>query len=292
MRFTFAEAMTDPNFYSPLAIAAEGAGYEGFVIPDSIAYPEESDSTYPYTEDGSREFLEDKAFVETFVMAAALGAVTEKIRFIPFVLKLPVRPPALVAKQAMSVAVITRNRFALGVGTSPWVEDYGIMGVDFKRRGKRMDECMDIVRGLGTGEYFEFHGEFYDIPRIKMNPAPSKPIPLLVGGHADAALKRAVTRGDGWMYGGGPPGELDLLLDKIHAIRKAEGKLDEPFEIHAGSPDAYSPDGCKRLEDRGVTDVVVGFRTPYVVGIDTEPLSQKVDSLNMFAESVISRVNR
>jgi alkanesulfonate monooxygenase SsuD/methylene tetrahydromethanopterin reductase-like flavin-dependent oxidoreductase (luciferase family) len=168
MRFTFAEAMTDPNFYSPLAIAAEGAGYEGFVIPDSIAYPEESDSTYPYTEDGSREFLEDKAFVETFVMAAALGAVTEKIRFIPFVLKLPVRPPALVAKQAMSVAVITRNRFALGVGTSPWVEDYGIMGVDFKRRGKRMDECMDIVRGLGTGEYFEFHGEFYDIPRIKM----------------------------------------------------------------------------------------------------------------------------
>lgn len=292
MRFTFAEAMTDPNFYSPLAIAAEGAGYEGFVIPDSIAYPEESDSTYPYTEDGSREFLEGKAFVETFVMAAALGAVTEKIRFIPFVLKLPVRPPALVAKQAMSVAVITRNRFALGVGTSPWVEDYGIMGVDFKRRGKRMDECMDIVRGLGTGEYFEFHGEFYEIPRIKMNPAPSKPIPLLVGGHSDAALKRAVTRGDGWMYGGGPPGELDLLLDKIHAIRKAEGKLDEPFEIHAGSPDAYSPDGCKRLEDRGVTDVVVGFRTPYVVGIDTEPLSQKVDSLNMFAESVISRVNR
>lgn len=292
MRFTFAEAMTDPNFYSPLAIAAEAAGYEGFVIPDSIAYPEESNSTYPYTEDGSREFLEDKAFIETFVMAAALGAVTKIIRFIPFVLKLPVRPPAVVAKQSMSVAVMTGNRFALGVGTSPWVEDYDILGVDFKRRGKRMDECMDIVRGLGTGEYFEFHGEFYDIPRIKMNPAPSRPIPLLVGGHADAALKRAVTRGDGWMYGGGPPGELDSLLDKIHCIRKAEGRLDDPFEIHAGSPDAYSPDGCKRLEDKGVTDVVVGFRTPYVVGSDTEPLSQKIDSLNMFAESVIGRVNR
>ena len=77
MRFTFAEAMTDPSYYLPLAKAAEAAGYEGFTIPDSIAYPEESDSTYPYTEDGNREFLEDKAFIETFVMAAAMGAVTD-----------------------------------------------------------------------------------------------------------------------------------------------------------------------------------------------------------------------
>ncbi|WP_028463582.1 TIGR03619 family F420-dependent LLM class oxidoreductase [Nocardia sp. 348MFTsu5.1] len=292
MRFTFAEAMTDLSFYAPLAKAAEAAGYEGFVIPDSIAYPEESDSTYPYTADGGREFLEDKAFVETFVMAAALGAVTEKIRFIPFVLKLPVRPPALVAKQAMSVAVLTCNRFALGVGTSPWPEDYDILGVDFKRRGRRMDECMDIVRGLSTGEYFEFHGDFYDIPKIKMNPAPTKPIPLLVGGHADQALERAVIRGDGWMHGGGPPEELDALLDKIYDIRKAEGKLNDPFEIHAGSPDAYTAEGCKRLEEKGITDVIVGFRSPYIRGRDTESLQKKVDSLEMFAESVISKVNR
>lgn len=291
MRFTFAEAMTDPSYYLPLAKAAEEAGYEGFTIPDSIAYPEESDSTYPYTEDGNREFLEDKAFIETFVIAAAMGAVTSKIRFNPFVLKLPIRPPALVAKQAMSVAVLTNNRFALGVGTSPWAEDYDIMGVDYKRRGKRMNECMDIIRGLSTGEYFEFHGEFYDIPKIKMNPAPSKPIPLLVGGHADLALKRAVIRGDGWMHGGGQPEELDALLDKIQDIRKGEGKLNDPFEIHVISYDAYTPDGCKRLEDKGITDVIVGFRIPYIIGNDTEPLQKKIDNLNMFADSVISKVN-
>jgi len=291
MRFTFAEAMTDPSYYLPLAKAAEEAGYEGFTIPDSIAYPEESDSTYPYTEDGNREFLEDKAFIETFVMAAAMGAVTEKIRFNPFVLKLPVRPPALVAKQAMSVAVLTDNRFSLGVGTSPWAEDYEIMGVDPKRKGRRMNECMDIIRGLSSGDYFEFHGEFYDIPRIKMNPVPTKPIPLLVGGHADLALKRAVIRGDGWMHGGGQPEELDALLTKIQDIRKAEGKLNDPFEIHVISMDAYTPDGCKRLEDKGITDVIVGFRIPYIVGNDTEPLQKKIDHLNMFADSVISKVN-
>ncbi|MAU83813.1 MAG: LLM class F420-dependent oxidoreductase [Gordonia sp.] len=291
MRFTFAEAMTDPSYYAPLAQAAEKAGYSGFTIPDSLAYPAESDATYPYTPDGDREFLDGKAFIETFIQAAALGAVTETIRFTPFVVKLPVRPPALVAKQASSVAYLTGNRFALGVGTSPWPEDYDFMGVDFKRRGKRMDECMDIIRGLTTGEYFEFHGEFYDIPKIKMTPAPTEPIPLLVGGHADLALRRAVIRGDGWMHGGGPGEELDALLDKIADIRKAEGKTNEPFEIHVISTDAYSVDGCKRLADKGITDVIVGFRLPYIKGPDTEPLQKKVDHLNWYADNIIAKVN-
>lgn len=291
MRFTFAEAMTDPTFYPPLAQAAEQAGYSGFTIPDSLAYPAESDATYPYTPDGNREFLDDKAFIETFIQAAALGAVTETIRFTPFVVKLPVRPPALVAKQASSVAFLTNNRFALGVGTSPWPEDYDFMGVDFKRRGKRMDECMDIIRGLTTGEYFEFHGEFYDIPKIKMTPAPTEPIPLLVGGHADLALRRAVIRGDGWMHGGGPAEELDELLDKIADIRKAEGKTNDPFEIHVISTDAYTVDGCKRLEDKGITDVIVGFRLPYIKGPDTEPLEKKIEHLNWYAENIIAKVN-
>ncbi|GAC00935.1 hypothetical protein GONAM_20_00780 [Gordonia namibiensis NBRC 108229] len=291
MRFTFAEAMTDPSYYAPLAQAAEKAGYAGFTIPDSLAYPEESDAKYPYTPDGNREFLDGKAFIETFIQAAALGAVTSTIRFTPFVLKLPVRPPALVAKQASSVAYLTGNRLALGVGTSPWPEDYDFMGVDFRRRGKRMDECMDIIRGLTTGEYFEFHGEFYDIPKIKMTPAPTEPIPLLVGGHADAALKRAVIRGDGWMHGGGPHEELDTLLDRINEIRKAEGKTNDPFEIHVISTDAYTVDGCKRLEDKGITDVIVGFRLPYVKGDDTEPLQTKIDHLNWYADNVIAKVN-
>ena len=201
MRFSYAEAMTDPTFYIPLAKAAEAAGYAGMTIPDSVAYPFESDSKYPYTPDGNREFLDGKAFIETFVLTAALGAVTSTLRFNFFVLKLPIRPPALVAKQVGSLAALIGNRVGLGVGTSPWPEDYQLMGVPFAKRGKRIDECIDIIRGLTTGDYFEYHGEFYDIPKTKMTPAPSQPIPILIGGHADAALRRAA-RADGWMHGG------------------------------------------------------------------------------------------
>lgn len=290
MRFTYAEAMTRATYYAPLAQAAEAAGYTSMTVADSLIYPQESDSKYPYTDTGDREFLEDKEFIETFTLISAMGAVTSRIRFTPFVLKLPVRPPVLVAKQASSIAFLTGNRLGLGVGLSPWPEDFTAMGVPWKARGKRMDEAIDIVRGLTAGGWFEYHGEVYDIPAMKMTPAPTEPIPILVGGHSDAALRRAVTRGDGWMHAGGDGDELDALLDKIAKLRAAEGVSDKPFEIHVISMDAYSPDGIKRLQDKGVTDVIVGFRVPYAMGPDTEPLAKKVEHLERFAESVIGTV--
>ncbi|WP_030170228.1 TIGR03619 family F420-dependent LLM class oxidoreductase [Spirillospora albida] len=287
MRFTYAEAMTDPSYYLPLARAAEAAGYTSVSVADSLVYPKESDSTYPYTADGDRGFLEDKPFIETFTLIAAMGAVTSTLRFTPFVLKLPVRPPVLVAKQATSIAALTGDRLGLGVGISPWREDFEVMGVPWEGRGRRMDEAIDIVRGLASGGYFEYHGEFFDVPAIKMTPAPSRPIPILVGGHSEPALRRAVVRGDGWMHAGG--GDLDALLARLREIRREEGREDEPFEIHVISMDAYTPDGVKRLEDKGVTDVIVGFRVPYAKGPDTEPLAKKIENLERFAESVIAK---
>ena len=287
MRFSYAESLTDPSFYAPLARAAEEAGYDSMVIPDSICYPEHSDSTYPYTPDGSREFLEDKPFLDPFALIAALGAVTERLRFTTFVVKLPIRHPVLVAKQVASVAVLTGNRLGLGVGTSPWPEDYDVTDVPWARRGKRMDEMLDILRGLLSGGFFEYHGEVFDLQSIKMTPAPSAPVPILLGGHGEAALRRAARVGDGWMHGGGDPGDLPVLLERLAQLRKEEGREGEPFEVHVISMDAYTPDGVRRLEDMGVTDVIVGFRWPYVVGPDTEPLQDKLDALRRFADDVI-----
>ena len=291
MRFTYAEAMTDPTYYIPLAQAAEAAGFHAMTIADSVAYPYESDSTYPYTADGGREFLDGKEIIEAFVLASALCATTTTLKFNMFVLKLPIRPPALVAKQAGSLAALFDNRLGLGVGTSPWFEDYELMGVPFARRGKRMDECIEIIKGLTTGEYFEFHGEFYDIPKTKMTPAPTKPVPILIGGHADVALRRAA-RNDGWMHGGGDLGDpeaLDRFISRLKQLREEEGQTG-PFEIHAMSLDAYKPDGIKRLEDRGVTDIMVGFRIPYIVGPDTEPLENKIRAIEKYGEKVIAKL--
>ncbi len=288
MRFTFAEAMTDPAHYLPLAQAAEAAGFDGFLVPDSICYPAVSDAIYPYTPDGDRTFIEDKPFLEPFSIIPAMGAVTERIRFVVSVLKLTVRHPVLVAKQAASTAVLTDNRLTLGIGTSPWPEDYEVCGVPFERRGRRADESIAIMRGLLTGDWFEHHGEIYDVPRIKQCPVPTEAMPIIVGGHAEPALRRAATLGDGWIHGGGDPEELPRLIERLHELRAEAGRTSDPFEIHVISMDAYSPEGISRLEAAGVTDAIVGFRWAYERGPDMEPLQDKINNLNHYAETVIA----
>jgi probable F420-dependent oxidoreductase len=292
MRFSYAESMIDPSFYAPLARAAEEAGYHSMVIPDSICYPLHADSVYPYSPDGSREFLEGKPFVEPFSLIPFLGAVTSRIRFSTFVVKMPIRNPVLLAKQATSTAVLTGNRLVLGVGTSPWREDYDVLGVDWASRGRRMDESIAILRGLATGRYFEHHGRCFDLPPVQIAPVPAEPIPVLIGGHSDAALRRAARLGDGWMHGGGDPGDLPRLLGRLGDFRRECGAADgeRPFEVHVISADAYSVDGVRRLEEQGVTDVIIGFRWPYTVGPDAEPLGQKIDSLRRFADDVIAKM--
>ncbi len=289
MRFSYAESMTDPSYYLPLARAAEEAGFDSMVVPDSICYPEESDARYPYNPDGTREFLDGKPFLEPFSLIPAMGAVTDTLRFITFVLKLPIRHPVLVAKQVGSTAVLTDNRLLLGVGTSPWPEDYAVCDVPWEGRGKRMDEQIDVLRGLLGGGYFEYHGEVFDVPSIKMSPTPTKPVPILIGGHHDAALRRAAQVGDGWLHGGGDPEDLPGLLERLTELRRQYGTLDKDFEIEVISLDAYSVDGIEKLEALGVTGVIVGFRYPYDVGPDTEPLQTKIDNLRRFSDDVIAK---
>jgi probable F420-dependent oxidoreductase len=287
MRFSYAESMCDPTHYVPLAKAAEESGFHSFVIPDSICYPEVSDSKYPYTPDGDRHFLEDKPFIEPFTLIPALAAVTERLRFTTFVVKLPIRHPVLVAKSVTSVAVMSNDRFGFGIGTSPWPEDFQVTGTDWKTRGKRMDEMIEIIRGLGKGGFFEFHGKHYDVPSIKMCPTPPAPVPILIGGHAEAALKRAARLGDGWMHAGSD--DLGAMLKRLHDLRREYGREREPFEVHVISMDAFTLDGIRQLEDIGVTDVIVGFRNPYVEPVDSQTLQQKLDMMRWYAENLIAK---
>ena len=260
------------------------------VVPDSIIYPAESDATYPYNGDGTREFLDGKPFIEPFTLIPYLAAVTERIRFTTFVVKLPIRQPVLVAKQVTSVGVMTGGRFGFGVGTSPWPEDYVATDSTWAKRGARMDEMIEIINALSSGEYYAHQGEFYQFPSLKICPVPEQRVPILIGGHSAMALERAGRIGDGWMHGGGDAEELARMRNVINESRERHGRADEPFEIHAISLDAYSVDGVERLEAAGVTDVIVGFRDAYQPGPDTQSLDEKLTMLHWFADEIIAKV--
>jgi probable F420-dependent oxidoreductase len=289
LRFSLIETMTDPSFLRPIAVAAEEAGYDGFVVPDSICYPEVSESKYPYSPDGSREFLEDKPFIEPFTLIPWLASATQKLRFITDVVKLPLRHPVLIAKQVSSVAVLAQDRFCFGVGLSPWPDDFEAVDVPWAKRGKRMDEMIEIIRGLCAGGFFEYHGEIFDVPSIKLCPVPEHPVPIVVGGHSEPGLRRAARVGDGWIHAGGDGDELKSILERLQALRREYGREHLPFEIHAISMDAYTPEGVRRLEDMGVTDVIVGFRDGYSTEPDPQTLEQKLDALRGYADAVIAK---
>jgi len=289
MNFAYHATMCDPSFYLPLAIAAEEAGFDTFTLPDSICYPEKSDSKYPYNGTGDREFLEGVPFLEPFVVVPAMAAVTSKIRFTTSVMKLAIRQPVIVAKQLSSVAFLTNNRFVFGVGISPWPDDFAACQIPWEKRGKRMDEMMDIVRGLLTGEYFSYDGEIFQIESMQITPAPSKPVPMLIGGHSKPALRRAALRADGFIHAGGTSDELKALIDEIDGYRKEYGRDHLPFEYQSMGAEAFSLDGVKKLEDIGVSEAVIGFRNAYDGTPDTQTLDEKIGQMNWFADTIIQK---
>jgi probable F420-dependent oxidoreductase len=282
-------SMIEPSYYGPLAQAAEAAGFSSIGLADSICYPEESTSTYPYNFDGTREFLENKPFIEPLVLAASMAAVTTTLRLHTAVLKLPIRNPVIFAKEVTSLAAITGGRFELGVGISPWEDDYEVTQVPWGGRGRRFEECIRVLQELSSGAYVEHHGEFYEFRPIKLNPGAH--IPILIGGHNDKSLERAARLGDGWLPAGMSRDHLAASIKRISELRKQYGRDHLPFSIHAIGVDAFTVDGVRHLADLGVTHAVGGFSSfnPYGVEADTEPLQAKVDALHRYADEVISR---
>ncbi len=282
MRFSLQVGMCDPEHYLPLAQAAEQAGFHGVAVSDSICYPKEASSRYPYNKDGSREFLESVPFVESLISVAAMAAVTEKIRFSTFVYKLAVRQAPVVAKQVQGIQALSGNRFDFGIGISPWEEDFAVCGVPWAKRGKRFDEQIDILRGLETGEFFAYDGEMHQMPANKMCPVPSAPTPLLIGGHAEPALKRAARVGDGWMCAGADMEQLGTYIARINQLREEYGTANKPFKVFTTGQNAFTREGIAELEGIGVTEVIIGFRNVYEMEPD-KTLEEKIGILNWYA---------
>lgn len=157
--------------------------------------------------------------------------------------------------------------------------------VPYAKRGKRVDEMIEVIKLVLAGGMVEFHGQFYDFDRLQMSPAPSEPVPFYVGGHTEVALKRAARVGDGWTSAMMTGDQLAETIGKLNALRTEYGRADEPFEFQAVCIDKFGVDGHRELAEIGVTDniVIPGVRR---IGLDA-PIEKKKDSLKRFADTYI-----
>jgi len=230
-------------------------GFDAVSVGDSIVYPRRSDVKYPYTATGDRSFIEGQPFIDPIVAGAAVLTATTTLSFQSSMLKLGVRHPVVVAKQVASLAALAPGRVRLGVGSSPWPEDFTIMGLTPQRRGSRLAEAIEVVQRLLQGGYQSYSGEFYELPEARMDPTPPIPVPILIGGHGSANLRRAATLGDGWIAAGADQSRLGDMIAELHSHRRDAGRAEEAFAVHAPlHGDAGAIDHLLAL---GVTNIVV-----------------------------------
>ncbi|GAA1960847.1 TIGR03619 family F420-dependent LLM class oxidoreductase [Amycolatopsis minnesotensis] len=288
MKFSLSVAMNPVDQLTELARTAEECGFSSIVLPDSLFYSEEVSANYPYTPDGSRFWTEETPWVDPLVAAAAMGAVTERIGFYTSVLKLGSRNPVLLARQVNSAAALTGGRFGLGLGVGWSPEEFEWCGAPYERRGKRVDEAIDVLRLILDGGMVEYHGDFFDFGKLRMSPTPPSRVPFYVGGHTEVALRRAARVGDGWSSAMMKLEDLRTTITRLAELRAERGRAEEPFEIQAVCVDRFGLDGYREQAEIGVTDVIT---MPWVfdgLGFDAE-LAAKQDSLRKFGAEVIAK---
>ena len=235
--FPQTEFGNDPGALRAYAQTVEGLGYSHILAYDHVlgADPERPGGWHgPYTY--------ETPFHEPFCLFSFFSAVTERIGFVTGVLILPQRETALAAKQAAALDVLSGGRLRLGVGVGWNAVEYEALGQDFRRRGRRMDAQVALLRRLWTEPLVTVADDFHTISAAGINPLPvQRPIPIWFGGHADAVLRRLASSGDGWLPNYRSPADLRPELDKLDGYLQAAGRRRadiglEPRLSLAGTP--------------------------------------------------------
>lgn len=257
MKFWAAASFLDPCLSVEVARAGDEAGYEGVVVGDHLIYPAALTSRYPYSSDGKPPWDSSMPWPDAWVLIGAMAMVTSRLRFCTSIYVAPARHPLVVAKAVSTAAVLSGGRVALGAGIGWMREEFDAAGQDFSNRGKRLDEILEILGLLWSGEPVEYHGAFYEFPGLSISPVPTDRIPIFVGGDSDKALRRAA-RADGWLSS---LCDVDAALERVSTIKKiwaAGGEAGPPgYEMLvalSGPPTDF--DAYRRLRDAGVTGVV------------------------------------
>lgn len=264
-----------------IARHADELGFYGLMGADHGFVPESMVSEYPYTKDGAPPIDGSMPYPEVWTSIAAMSAVTNNIKFSTAVYVLPLRNPIEVAKATGTIANISGNRLVLGAGVGWMPEEFATYGVDFKTRGKRMNECIEVLNLIWDGGYVEYHGEFFDFEPLQIAPAPSERVPIVIGGASKPALWRAGKYAQGWMGNGNDPEEMPTIFKHLRESRESFGRSSENFDIILAMNEFPSAEQMAEYVEQGVTGSFLGFPD------HTLPVSQKLKMLDGMAKSFL-----
>ena len=273
-----------PELVKEWCQTAEAAGFGAIFGVDHIIMPQHVESKYvlprkpaSLEEDAVSNLLSPN--FELVTTLAYVAALTQRIRIGTYVEVLTIRNALLNARQLATVDRYSGGRLLLGIGAGWLKEEADAMNMPWDRRGARTDEHIRLLRAIWTapGKHVEFHGEFWDVPPMDPEPRPvQQPIPILVGGHSEAAIDRAARLGDGWI---GAMMSSKRLSEFLPVLQAATERRDRDFAsllLYCGAPRGADRDELLRFRELGV----------HTLHVDVESL----DELKRFGDEVLPKL--
>jgi probable F420-dependent oxidoreductase len=276
-----------PEGATTIARAAEDAGFESVWTVEHVVVPAGYESTYPYSDTGRMPGSEATPISDPIVWLTWAAAQTTTLNVGTGILILPQRNPVVLAKACATLDVLSQGRLRLGVGVGWLEEEFDVIGVPFKGRGRRAEEYVAAMRALWDDETATFAGDEVSFTNAISRPGPvNGRVPVIVGGHSDAAAERAGRIGDGFFPGKGDNDRLREVLTIMRHAAEDAGRDPDAIEVTAGGAAAFAPDPVEalaELAEMGVSRVAIpplSFRPDEVA-----------DRLGEFGDRVIAAVN-
>jgi probable F420-dependent oxidoreductase len=227
--FPQTEIGDDPAVIREYAQAVEGLGYAYILAYDHVL------GAGLASRPGWRgPYNSETLFHEPLTLFAYLAAITQRMEFVSGVIILPQRQTALVAKQAAEVDVLSGGRLRLGIGVGWNPVEYQALGEDFGTRGARSEEQIAVLRALWTQPTVTFHGRWHQIEDAGIKPLPvQRPIPIWIGGGAEATLSRAGRISDGWFPQVAPDERAAAMIERLRSYTREAGRAESAVGIEA-----------------------------------------------------------
>jgi probable F420-dependent oxidoreductase len=251
----------DPEGAVAFARAAEDAGFESLWTVEHVVIPAGYESPYPYSDTGKMPGGDAVPIPDPLIWLTYVAAATSTIHLATGILILPQRNPVVLAKELATLDSMSGGRVELGIGVGWLEEEFDALGIPFAARGKRTDEYVGALRALWTEDPASYSGEFVDFANCHSNPKPANgTVPIHVGGHTDAAARRAGRLGDGFFPGSTGHDETDRLFTLARDTAKEHGRDPDAIEMTTGGNGAIGPDALdevKALADIGTDRVMI-----------------------------------
>ena len=251
-----------PEFLTDLGRECDERGIHSLWLGEHVVMFQDYQSSYPGSGDGKFRFPAGSGLLDMVSALSFLAACTRRVRLGTGICILPQNNPVYVAKEYATVDFLSSGRLDFGIGVGWSWEEFAACGVPFEQRGARCDEYLEVIRTLWCDEVSSFQGTYYQLPECLLYPKPVQQpmVPITVGGHSEAALRRTARVGAGWYGVNVSPAETAALLGRLDRHLEAAGRTRSELKIIIGAVnDRIQPELIGEYAEAGVTELLIPF---------------------------------